>query len=523
MVQEEDASCIVFNGEIYNFAALRCELEASGDVFRGHSDTEVLLQALMRWGPDCLPRLQGMYAFAFFDVPRRRLILARDPAGIKPLYLARTGDTCLFASEVRAILASGLVPPKIDRRGVAGMLAYGAVQHPCTLFRDIQSLPPGSWLEITAGPDGRCAVGASRPFWRFPRPVSRLTVAEAVSHVGTTLDEAVSDHLVSDVPVGIFLSSGLDSTVIAGLAARRASDLRSFTVGFTDHPDLNEEHLAAETARLFGLDHATITVSASEAEEATRDWLDVLDQPSIDGLNIFVISRVVRRYGIKVALSGQGGDELFGGYPSFRDVPRIRRLMSVLHRLPARFRRRLAALVCLGRPEAYRNKLQDMLGSDGSVRSIALQRRRVLSDRQLSALGIEAAVLGLTPDFLPAEAFDEFDDEEHDAVAAISRLESQFYQGNMLLRDADVNGMANGLEIRVPMLSQGMLNLLHSIPGAIRLPQSAPPKYLLREAFRPLLRRSLLQQSKRGFTLPIKGWMLESLHVPFARRLCYGG
>ncbi len=502
---------LVYNGEIYNFALLRRELEEAGDTFHGHSDTEVLLHALSRWGPSCLSRVEGMFAFAFLDVAGRCLILARDPAGIKPLYLARSGDTLLFASEVRALLASGLVPPRVDPRGVAGLLAYGAVQHPCTLFRDIWSLPPGSSLEITADADGGWTMGPPKRFWRYPRPNLQLSETEAVERIAATFDSAVRDHLVSDVPVGVFLSSGLDSSVVAGAAARHARDLHSFTVGFAEHPDLSEEHLAAETARGLGLTHVAITLSHNEIETAAREWLEVLDQPSMDGLNVFVISRTVRQFGIKVALSGQGGDELFGGYPSFRNVPRICRMMSAMKRVPTPLRRGLAGLAGVGRSTAYRHKLGDMFGSNGSLLSIALQRRRVLSDGQLAALGVAAAPLGLTPDFLPPEALDGVDADDADPIAAISRLESQFYQGNMLLRDADANGMAHGLEIRVPFLDRRLLDLVHALPGSVRLPPGAPGKHLLRQAFTPLLRPELLRQAKRGFTLPISRWMVGPL------------
>jgi asparagine synthase (glutamine-hydrolysing) len=509
---------IVFNGEIYNFAELRQELEAAGEAFSGHSDTEVLLHALARWGPDCLPLLRGMYAFAFFDAHGRRLILARDPAGIKPLYVARAGKALLFASEVRALLASVLVAPRLDPRGVAGFLAYGAVQHPCTLFRDIWSLPAGSWQEITLGAGGGWAARPPQPFWCYPPPHLRLSEAEAVAEVAAALGAAVRDHLVSDVPVGLFLSSGLDSTVIAGLAASHARDLRSFTVGFADQPDLSELRRAAETARQFGLDHVEIPLPAAEAEAAARDWLAALDQPSMDGLKVYVIARAVRRRGIKVALSGLGGDELFGGYPGFRDVPRLQRLVSPLRRLPGKARRRIAVLAGLGRSRVVRDKLGDVFGSDGSLRSIALLRRRVLSDRQMAALGVDPAELCLTADYLPPEALAGLDLDEADPVAAVSQLEARFYQGNVLLRDADANGMAHGLEVRVPLLDQRLLDLVHALPGRLRLPPGAPGKHLLRRACAPLLRPDLLDQPKGCFALPVRRWMVGSL-----RPLCEQG
>jgi asparagine synthase (glutamine-hydrolysing) len=337
--------------------------------------------------------------------------------------------------------------------------------------------------------------------------------------VRDTLDAAVRDHLVSDVPVGLFLSSGLDSTILAGLAARHTQELQSFTVTFADQPDFSEQQLAAETARQFGLHHVEIPLPAEEAETAARDWLDALDQPSMDGLNVYVISRAVRRQGIKVALSGLGSDELFGGYPSFHDVPRLKRLVSPLRGLPAGARRGLGALAGLGRSTAVRSKLADVFAGDSSVYAIALQRRRLLSNHQLASLGISAEELSLTPEFQPPEALDGLNRDDADIIAAVSRYESHFYQGNVLLRDADANGMAHGLEIRVPFLDRRLLNLVHSVPGRIRLPHKAPGKHLLRQACADLLRPEILAQPKRGFTLPLRRWMLGSLRPLCEQRL----
>lgn len=502
---------IVFNGEIYNFRDLRRDLQREGEVFRGTGDTEVLLAGLARLGPAFLDRLHGMFALAFFDPRSGRLLLARDPAGIKPLYLARAGGAWLFASEVRAILASGLAPRRLDPRGLAGLLAYGAVPEPCTLFHDIRSLPAGAWQEWTAAPTGGWTAGPVRRHWDYPRLDPGLTEAAAVPRLADTLHAAVREHLVSDVPVGVFLSSGLDSTVIAGLAARHTPRPRAFTVTFADQPDFSEQRLAAATARLIGLEHVEVPLPAAEAEDAARAWLDALDQPSMDGLNVYVLSRAVARCGLKVALSGLGADELFGGYPSFRDVPRLRRLVGPLTRLPGPARRGLAAVAGLGRSRAVRGKLADIFTGDTSLRSLALQRRRVLNGRQLAALGLDPAALGLTPDVLPPEAYEGLGPDGDDAVPAIARLEARFYQGNVLLRDADADGMAHGLEIRVPFLDRRLLDLAHAIPGSVRLPPGAPGKHLLRRACAGLLRPELLAQPKRGFTLPLRRWMLGSL------------
>lgn len=509
MTHPRSGACLIFNGEIYNFAILRQELVALGATFRGHSDTEVLLNALERWGRDCLKRLEGMFAFAI--VTGNRLLVARDPAGIKPLYIAEIGPTLLIASEVQALLASGLVPAKLDRRGLAGMLAYGAVQQPCTLLRDVRSLPPGCWQEFTARAGGGWTTACPQPYWSFPACRHDLIGEAAVTAVSSTLDAAVRDHLVSDVPVGIFLSSGLDSTLIAGLAARHHPGIRSFTVAFADQPELSEGSLASATALRLGLDHMEISLPAEDVEASVRDWLGALDQPSMDGLNMYVIARAVRQQGIKVALSGLGGDELFGGYPSFHDVPRLQRLLGRLAWMPQFSRQLLAWMGSVGKPAAYAAKLADMFGSNGSLLSLFLHRRRMLSDGQMASLGLDAAELGLTADFQPPETLDDWLLDDTDSIRAISQLESRFYQGNMLLRDADANSMAHGLEVRVPMLDRRLLDLVHSLPGSVRSPPGSPAKHLLRQAGAALLTPEVLGQAKRGFVLPIQRWLLGCL------------
>ena len=504
---------ITYNGEIYNFAALRDELIASGVSFRSAGDTEVLLLALARWGVAALSRLEGMYAFAYFDPSRQRLLLARDPAGIKPLYVAKSPRGLAFASEVRALLATGMVSRKLDRAGIAGMLAYGAVQHPRTLFAEIRTLPPGTYQEFEPADNdaGWRECAGPIPFWNYPTPDRSWTRPRAVVAIRDAVETAVRDHLIADVPVGLFLSSGLDSTILAGIAAKYSPSMHSFTVSFGEHPEFDEASAAERTAELFGLTHATIPLPADEAEAATGEWLAALDQPSIDGLNVFVIARAVRARGIKVALSGLGADELFGGYPSFRDVPKLRRFARLMNPLPKGLRRGIAGVMSARKTHCVRAKLRDMVSGAPDSVSLYLHRRRSLSESQLAELGYFPGELGLDAGFHDADAYPTSDDVADDSAALISRLESIYYQGNMLLRDGDANGMAFGLELRVPFLAQKLIDLAHAIPGEIRVPANRPGKFLLREAFADVIRPELLQQPKRGFALPINRWMRTSL------------
>jgi len=510
MVHRPSGCQIIFNGEIYNYRTLRRELENEGESFQTRTDTEVLLAGLARHGERFLKRLQGMFTFGLFDPRGPSLLLARDPAGIKPLYIAQSSEGVIFASEIRAILATGLVERRIDRRGIAGFLAYGAVQHPLTAFAGITSLTPGSLLEIRASSCGKWKSSEPRIFWRLPAENPALSESDALSELPARLQAAVRDHLIADVPVGLFLSSGLDSTILAGLAVKTTPALKSFTVCFDDQPDVGEKRVAAETARIFGLEHRELNLSSSAAKRCFQDWLAALDEPSLDGLNVYAISGAVRETGIKVALSGLGADELFGGYPSFRDVPKLNRFAKGVRPLPHRLRRGLATLAAVGRSTTVREKLRDMLESDGSARSMFLHRRRAMSNSQLRRLDVNSTKLGLGADFLTPDSLWDVESGA-DVKRQVSQLEFRCYQGNMLLRDADANGMAFGLEIRVPFLDQRILDLVHSLPSTIRFPQRRPGKHLLRAAFQDLLRPEILNQRKLGFTLPIGAWMRGDL------------
>ncbi|KXF78720.1 hypothetical protein ATN84_02785 [Paramesorhizobium deserti] len=506
MVHPVTGDRLVFNGEIYNHGLLRHELAARGCVFRGTSDSETLLHALVEWGADCINRLEGMFSFAFHRAATGELLLARDPLGIKPLYLAR-GRDLIFASEVRALLRSGLVPRETSARGLAGLLSYGAVQHPFTLFEAVRSFPAGCWQRFHA--DGR--VDDPIRYWAPARPDPIRDMASTVAAVRETVDAAVRDHLISDVPLGLFLSSGLDSSIVAGMASRHVPDLRSFTVGFADNPDMNELALAGKTAALFGLRHTECLINGGDALNAVTAWLDALDQPSIDGLNVYVISKAARERGIKVALSGQGGDELFGGYSTFRDVPMLQRMMRPISALPPALRRRLAEIATIGRSASTKAKASAIAGCDGDLVSLYMQRRRLMTPAQLSRLGLDHVTAGLTADFHDPREIDALAIEENDPAWTVSLLESRFYLGNMLLRDGDANSMAHGFEVRVPFLDRRLIDLTASIPAHIRLPGKGSPKHLLRAAFTDILRPELLSQPKSGFALPIGRWMTDPL------------
>jgi asparagine synthase (glutamine-hydrolysing) len=515
MIHRDSGDVLIFNGQIYNFRRLRAMLENEGFSFSSTGDTEVLLKALVHWGPLALEKLEGMFALAFLDRSAGTLLLARDPVGIKPLYLACSPGLLVFASEVRGVLASGLVSRDIDRAGLAGYLAYGSLQAPLTLFKNVRSFPAGSWMGISPSAITTGALPEARNHWVFPRPDAGVSSAVAAGRIRDTLQVAVSDHLMSDVPLGFYLSSGVDSTIVTSLAARGNANVHTFTVGFPADNQLNEVAAARKTADSLGARHTEVILTESGAQRSTLRWLETLDSPSMDGLNTFVVSEAAKHVGITVAIAGQGGDELFGGYPSFSDVPRFRRVLKHLTWMPGRIRAWATGIVLARESEAVRLKAHDMAGSPTGLLPLYLQRRRTLADRQMAMLGFDSIALGLSDGYLPREAARRLSTDESDPVWTISQYETRLYLGNMLLRDGDATGMAHGIEIRVPMLDRRVLDLVCALPGRIRLPTGKADKHLLKVACGDLLRDDVIAGEKRGFVLPLWRWMLGPL-----RELC---
>jgi len=515
MLHPETGDAVVYNGELYNHEALRQELEAAGERFTGHGDTEVLLHALARWGTDAFPRLRGMYAAAFYRPRSQQLILCRDPLGIKPLYFAQLGAVFVFASELRAFGASGLIPSDVEPRALAGLLAYGSVPAPLAMIRGVEMLGGGTWLELSP-PQGAAAPQArSRRFWAIPAESAPPARPQAVSELRGRLQEAARSHLLSDVPVGVFLSSGIDSTAVAALCQAVASDpIDTFTICLSDDEAMDESHTAARTAALLGTHHHTIELPEAVVQEETQRWLLSLDQPSLDGLNTFIISGAVRSRGIKVALSGLGGDEVFGGYPGFWQVPAISRVLRWAHVLPAGLRGALAEAASRGRNQAQREKARALATSSASIEKLMFQRRRVFSDRELRGFGFDSEALGLEDTYLLRTEPD-VSALSGSPEGLISALEIRHYMANTLLRDSDVFGMAHGLEIRVPLLDQALVDYAMTLPGAWRVRSGERNKPLLTDALAGILPPHSLGLPKRGFNLQQAHWMRGALRDRF--------
>jgi asparagine synthase (glutamine-hydrolysing) len=512
MRNEDTGDLLVYNGEIYNAPQLKAILESEGYRFRGHSDTEILLRAYEHWGIECLNRLRGMFAFAVWDAGRSRLIVARDHLGIKPLYYSCNEHCFVCASEIRALLQSGLVSSNIDRRALAGYLAYGAVQEPFTIFENLYSLSRGSWREM----DRTGKLLAEGKYWRFPpvqHSIGEQSLPDVVEEGRALLQEAVHRHLLSDVRLGVFLSSGLDSTAILGLSCGqdRIDPIDAFTVTFPDWPQYNEQEQARVTAARFGARFHECPITDTTALSWIGGALQCMDQPSMDGFNTYIVARAVREQGIVVALSGLGGDEVFGGYNIFRRVPWTYNAMSWLSPLPRATRITAARLATVVASRVAKHKAREIAVSDPGLIGLYFQYRRLVSDVGLSMLGFDAKELGLSEDLQLRGLRYEDSYVPADHLASVGRLDASFYLQNILLRDSDVFGMANSLEIRVPFLDRDLVEWAFRLPGPVLLPSKAPLKHLLRKVCVDLYAGAQIRQPKRGFTLPFAGWMLGPL------------
>ncbi len=509
---DEFGNVIIFNGEIYNYLELASELKGEGERFRATSDTEVILKGYRRWGHEkLLEKIRGMFAFSIWDNERQKLFLVRDPMGIKPLYYTEgVGGAFACASEAKALVGAGCVDGTIDLSGFDSFLAYGSVAAPLTIWRGIKMLLPGCYLWVEA--DGR--VGEFKRYWTW-RSDENGGGVEAISG---RLRKSIERHLVSDVPVGLFLSGGYDSAALAALTSKISdTPIHTFTVSFPDNKEYSEGDAARVIAKRFNTTHHDISVRESEVLAKLPRFFKAMDQPSEDGLNSLLVSEAAAGEGIKACLHGVGGDELFGGYPSFQDVPKAVRVAVI----PAPVRKFWGRLI-----KGYglaRGKIGDLLLSDGSVLETFMIRRRVFSfEQRRDLLGQTPPLgkLGLPEEWLSWLKFSA--QTAPDMFAAISRLELLHYAGNKLLLDGDVMSMANSLEIRFPFLDLDLCAVVLGTHASEKRKRGyGPGKPALVKAT-PEFPVDLMGNRKIGFTLPIARWMLKDLNTD-CREVLLGG
>ncbi len=496
---------LVFNGEIYNHRELRETLESQGHRFRSSSDSEVLLHGYREWGEELLPRLRGMFAFALFDQRADAVLLARDPLGIKPLHIAQFDDFVVFSSEVqpiRRVFGSG----GTDLEAVASYLHWGSIAAPRTLYKKIRALPAGHRTWIRSG-----KLGESSPYYSLREEIlenpENMSEGEADERIRAALLDSVRCHMVADVEVGSFLSGGVDSISLVSLMSEvLPRPVSTINLSF-DVEAMDEGELAQRAARELGTHHQRVDLSVDDARDSIAKAMASLDQPSADGINVGLVSRAAVQSGLKVAVNGVGGDELFGGYATFSELERVRHIHGRLSRLPASESLRRLALLGMDRfPHSQkragiRRALQHgdtLSGAYFSVRGLfgPKQAAGLLAPEARSAVEHVDPVAELDARARPGEV---------PAQQQMAYLEVQQYLQMQLLRDADIMSMRHSLEIRTPLVDHVLYRELFKIPAALR--QAGPAKRRLREATRPPLAERYWKRKKMGFSLPWEDWM----------------
>lgn len=525
MASDDGAVWISYNGEIYNADALRRELETLGFQFHSHSDTEVILRGYEAWGVQAVTRLRGMFALALLDLrpgAGGRLLLARDPMGIKPLYYAQTEAGWLFASELKALQASGLVSAEISPASVSAYLLLGSVPNPLTIYRQVRSLEPATWLEIDLE---RPQTPRAVTYWRLPEEISPAgSHDEAVALIRERLLDAVRVRLVSDVPLGAFLSGGLDSSSVVMLM-RAASDgpIRTCSMVF-EEAEYSEAPYARAVAEAAGAEHFQRVITAQDVLVELDAVLASLDQPSVDGVNTWFVSQTARQAGLTVALSGLGGDELFGGYPNtFVQAFQVQRALHLAQAVPGGSRAARAAIGLLPNRQQW-TRLADALERPASLPSAYLTRRGLFAPSEVRQLVTpevwNEGIQGFDPVAQVLAAAGKPPRGGEDRMAWISRAELRTYTHHQLLRDTDAMSMAHSLEVREPLLDVPLVEAALRLPDAAKRNHAAGPKPLLAQAMNGRLPALVAERrDKQGFTFPFARWLGGPLQAQVEARL----
>lgn len=514
MKDQANGNWLTYNGEVFNFHEVRQRLEAHGLHFQSNSDTEVLLKGFGLFGQAAIKDWRGMFALGYWEAAAQRLLLARDRLGIKPLYYYYDGKNFLFASEVRALLATGLVPRKLSRAAVESYLAYGSVQQPLTIIENVYAVLPGHTLTFANG------QVQTAPYWQLNAPTTSARAYDETAiteEVGELLLDAVRLRLVSDVPVGVFLSGGIDSSAVVSLMRRATvGEIKTFSVFFNEL-DFNERVYAERVAQAYSTSHYSVFLSERDVLAKLPGALNALDQPAVDGLNSYIVSEAAVNAGLKVALSGLGGDEVFAGYDFFRTVAQSERRRTQVRLVPSGLRRAAStAIGALGTlsHDHRANKLSLLLRSEHlSEHSVQLHRRLFTREQQQKLLSANGyAVDAYQRDWALLKDWVAQQRERcatADPINQASILEMCGYLSNTLLRDTDTMSMAHSLEVRVPLIDHKLVERMLALPGSLKVRPRAPKKLLVDAVGN--LPPEIVNRPKRGFELPFKHWLLGDL------------
>lgn len=499
---------IVYNGELYNYKDLKLELQrvahGTGNLpyfFRTNSDTEVVLAAYQRWGVECLNKFNGMYAFALYDTVENVLFIARDRAGIKPLYYYYNNDQLVFASEIRSVLSSGFVDRKLNRDAIHEYFLYQTVHAPNTIIKDVKMLMPGHYMLLKNG-DLHL-----KKYWdlnNFTTSSNELDYQQTCAKTKELLFQAVERRLVADVPFGAFLSGGIDSSAVVGIMSRMsAKKVETFNVSF-DEGEFSEAKYAKKIAEKFNTSHHEIKLSPGDFLNQLPESLNAMDHPSGDGPNTYVVSKATKNAGITMALSGLGGDEVFAGYDVFKRMTEINK-KSYLNILPSVLRKLPASVLKAKNKSVAGDKIYEVLTQEKvNVVSAYPISRKVFSDPQIKGLLKNNSENNLNSLIKKIKETD----KDH-LLSYVSALEISTYMQNILLRDTDQMSMAVALEVRVPFLDYKLLEFVLSVKDEFKYPST--PKKLLIDSLGDLLPDEVVNRPKMGFTLPWKHWLKNEL------------
>ncbi|RME57488.1 asparagine synthase (glutamine-hydrolyzing) [Candidatus Parcubacteria bacterium] len=512
---EDGQIAIVFNGEIYNYRDLRTQLEARGHRFATHTDTEVIVHLYEEYGYNCLHHLRGMFAFAVWDSRNQILFLARDRLGIKPLYYAKRQGVFLFASELKALLSSGFIERQISWQGLHHYLSFYSVPAPYTILNDVWALPPGHAMLVR--PEQHLVFQYwDLQFNKYPE-IAALPAVEITRQLRMLLEESVRIRLMSDVPLGAFLSGGIDSSVVVGLMARMMNrPVQTYSIGFEQaNRRIDERPFARLAAERFGTDHTEVIITGQTVLNHLDHLIYSLDQPSGDAVNTYFVSQAARS-GVTVAMSGLGGDELFAGYPHFRTLAALPRYQVAGMRMPPPLRSVLRAAISRI-PGRFKRQpwLQPLVRLDLASDTLTAQYFRAgrglyneAAKAELYAAGVRSNLTGLES----AETFlrQFLSPKPLDVAQQVGRLEFKTYLPYTLLRDTDAMSMAHSLEVRVPLIDHKLVEFVNSIPSAYKLNGSFS-KQILVDAVKDILPPEVWQRRKMGFELPMYRWLNHEL------------
>ena len=501
IANEDGKLQIVFNGEIYNFIELRKELEAFGHIFKTKSDTEVIVHAYEQWGAGCVKRFNGMFAFAIWDARTREVLLARDHLGVKPLYYVQIGNRLLFSSEIKALLQDPDCPRDVDLDALAELLTFRSVPSPKTLFKRIFKLPPGHLMVAT-----RKGLKISR-FWNWvPGKCRQGNETALVEEYQSLLEDAIRLQLRSDVPLGLFLSSGVDSGVLLAIMSRYGSaPVQTFTIGFEDGEKTNEVEAAGETARRFGAEHYSMTVTPEDYVRYFERYMMDLEEPvGHEAAPAWHFVSSITRGRVKVALAGQGADEPWAGYDRYKGVrlsslySRLPKLITddlarVIGRIPGRFERLKRGLVSLGEPDILTrfSKVYSFLSADMKAQ---LYKGALKQRFETDHYGTRFALAQLQSDV-----------HNLDPLTQMLYIDTRANLPDDLLMVGDKTAMANSLEVRVPFLDYRLVEFVESLPVHLKL-NRLTGKYLHKKACEKWLPKQVVYRKKKGFDNPIEKW-----------------